>query len=166
MGRLQRLARHLLETQAGTRRRFNSEVLDAVEAAVRAAEARHHGELRFVVETDLQAGAILAGRTARERALEVFSALRVWDTAANNGVLIYVLSADRAVEIVADRGFNDLVTAQEWAAVCRIMEGHFRDGHWREGALAGVAAAATLLARHFPGSARDGNELPDRPVLL
>jgi uncharacterized membrane protein len=166
MNRLARLLRHLLETRFSTRRRFTPAVLDAVEAAVRAAESNHCGELRVVVETDLDATSILARRSSRERALEVFAALRVWDTAANNGVLIYVLFADRAVEIVADRGFNALVRPDEWSAVCRTMEAQFRAGHWREGALAGVESAAALLARHFPGSARDGNELPDRPVLL
>jgi uncharacterized membrane protein len=166
MNRLQRLIRHLLETRFTTRRRFTPAVLDAVEAEVGSAEAAHCGELRFVVETDLDAWSILAGKVPRQRALEVFSGLGVWDTERNNGVLIYVLFADRAVEIVADRGFNGLVTAEEWAAVCRKMESEFRQGRWQHGALAGVGAAATLIARHFPGNGQHGNELPDRPLLL
>ncbi len=166
MTRLQRLIRHLVETRYLTRRRFPAEVLDAIEAAVRAAEQTHAGEIRVVVETDLDAASIVGGKTARQRALEVFAGLRVWDTELNNGVLIYVLCADRAVEIVADRGFNALVADSEWGAVCRAMEGEFRAGRWRHGAIAGVEGAAALLARHFPGSQSNGNELPDRPVLL
>ena len=166
MNRVTRLCRHLFETRFATRRRFTPGVLDRVEAAVARAEAEHQGELRFVIETDLDAWSILAGKTPRQRALEVFAGLHVWDTEQNNGVLIYVLFADRAVEIVADRGFNGLVTAAEWAEVCRAMQAEFRQGRWEHGALAGVSALALLVARHFPGSGRDGNELPDRPTLL
>ena len=166
MQRLLRLARHLVETRFATRRRFTRPVLDRVEQAVAAAEAHHCAELRVVIETDLDAWSIIRGKTARHRALEVFAGLHVWDTEANNGVLIYVLFADRAVEIVADRGFNGLVAPEEWASVCRAMEAEFGQGRWEHGALAGVEAAARLLARHFPGTGRQGNELPDRPVLL
>ncbi len=166
LNRLIRLARHLVETRFATRLRFTPAVLDRLEAAVAAAEVAHQGELRIVIETDLDAWSILAGKSPRRRALEVFAGSRVWDTGDNNGVLIYVLFADRAVEIVADRGFNGLVTPAEWAAVCHVMETEFRQGRWEPGALAGVAAAAQLLARHFPGTGRQGNELPDRPVLL
>jgi uncharacterized membrane protein len=166
MNRLPRILRHLFETRFVTRRRFTAEVLDAIEAAVRTAEETHAGEVRFVVETDLDTVSILGGKTPRQRAIEIFAGLRVWDTELNNGVLVYVLCADRAVEIIADRGFNGLVTDSEWAAVCRAMEGEFRAGRWRHGAVAGVAGAAALLRHHFPGSHQVGNELPDRPVLL
>ena len=166
MNRVTRIVRHLFETRFATRRRFTPVVLDRIEAAIARAEAEHQGELRFVIETDLDAWSILAGKTPRQRALEVFAGLHVWDTAQNNGVLLYVLFADRAVEIVADRGFNDLVSAAEWADVCRAMQTEFREGRWEHGALAGVNAVARLLTRHFPGSGRDGNELPDRPTLL
>ena len=166
MRRLGRLLRHLLETRWATRRRFSRPVLDRIEAAVHAAEGTHGGELRVVVETDLDAWSILSGKTPRQRAVEVFAAAHVWDTALDNGVLIYLLFADRAVEIVADRGFNGLVVQAEWARVCRAMEAEFRHDRWEHGMIAGVQAVATLLARHYPGDAGSGNELPDRPVLL
>lgn len=166
MNRLGRLVRHLFETHGLTRRRFPPAVLERIEAAVKAAEATHAGELEVVIETDLDAWSILAGKTPRARAVEVFAGMRVWDTELNNGVLLYLLCADHAVEIVADRGFNALVTAEEWRKVCAAMESEFRAGRWAEGALAGVAAAAALVGRHFPGSGRSGNELPDRPTLI
>jgi uncharacterized membrane protein len=166
MQRAIRLIRHLVETRFATRRRFTPQVLDHIEAAVAAAEGAHCGELRMVIETDLDAWAIISGKTARQRALEVFAGCHVWDTEQNNGVLLYVLCADRAVEIIADRGFNGLVTAVEWSGVCRSMEAEFRHGRWEQGAIAGVEAAARLLARHFPGGAERSNELPDRPALL
>lgn len=166
MNRVGRLLRHLFETRWQTRRRFPPAVLDRIEAAVRAAEGAHCGELRIVIETDLDAWSILAGKTARARALEAFASFHVWDTEQNNGVLVYLLCADRAVEIVADRGFNELVTPAEWGAVCAAMQAEFRAGRWEHGMLAGVAAAAELLARHFPGSGAKANELPDRPIVL
>ncbi len=166
MRRTIRLLRHLFESRFVTRRRFMPVVLDRIEAAIAVAERAHCGELRVVVETDLDAWSILFGKSPRQRALEVFAHYGVWDTEQNNGVLIYVLLADRAVEIVADRGFNALVTPAEWAAVCRAMETEFRQDRWEHGTIAGVEAAARLLGRHFPGSGRQGNELPDRPVLL
>jgi len=166
MQRAIRLLRHLFETRFATRRRFTAQVLDRIEAAVAAAEGAHQGELRMVIETDLDAWSIIRGKTSRHRALEVFAGYRVWDTEQNNGVLLYVLFADRAVEIVADRGFNGLVSADEWAEVCRTMQSEFRHGRWEQGAIAGVEAAARLLARHFPGGGAHSNELPDRPALL
>jgi uncharacterized membrane protein len=99
----------------------------------------------------------------------VFSQLRVWDTEANNGVLIYVQLADRNVEIVADRGFQGRVSSAEWEAVCRLMEEHFRAGRFQIGSIAGVDAIGDLLARHFPqdlANAQSRNQLPDRPALL
>ena len=166
MQRWQRLLRHLFQTHLGARRCFTTAVLDRIEAAVQVAEASHCGEIEVVIENDLDIHSILAGKTPRQRALEIFGAARVWDTESNNGVLIYVLFADRAVEIIADRGFNDLVRAEEWSAVCRAMEQAFREARWEQGAIAGVDGVAGLIARHFPGSGRAGNELPDRPILL
>ena len=98
----------------------------------------------------------------------MFAALGVWDTEANNGILIYVLLADRDVEIVADRGFNGRVSAEEWTAVCHTMEEQFRAGHYERGAVEGVLEAGQLLARHFPPlpGGRDEDELPNRPALL
>ena len=161
-----RSLRHLIATDWQTRRRFNAEVLGAIEAAIREVEARHTGEIRVAIETALDLPELWQEMSARQRALQVFGFLGVWDTAANNGVLIYVLAADHAVEIVADRGVAARVLPAEWDAVCRNMEDHFRAGQYREGSVAGVLAVGQLLQRHFPGTGGDRNELPDQPVLL
>lgn len=168
MNRFARLWRHLLETRWAMRRRFAPDVLDRVAAVVRAAEQQHRGEIRVVIETDLDAWSILDGRTPRERALEVFALHGVWDTDENNGVLIYVLFADRDVEIVADRGYAPHVTTAEWEEVCRAMEIEFRAGRWERGVIAGVEAAGRIVAKHYPlvAGRDDRNELPDRPLLL
>ena len=149
---------------------FPKSTLDAIEAAVGRAERTHAGEIRFAIETSLAPLHVLNEVSARTRALEVFARLRVWDTAHNNGVLIYVQLADRDVEIVVDRGFEGQVSPAEWEAVCRLMEEHFRAGRFQAGSIAGVDAVGTLLARHFPptpgGSVAAYNQLPDRPTLL
>jgi uncharacterized membrane protein len=163
---LKRFSRHLFATAVRTHRCFPTHALAAIEQEIRAGESRHGGELRVAIETALDVLALWRGVTPRQRALEVFAHLRVWDTARNNGVLIYVLLADRDVEIVADRGFEGLVRPEEWEAACRVMEREFHERRFKDGALAGVRAVGGLIARHFPPEPRDVNELPNRPVIL
>jgi uncharacterized membrane protein len=161
-----RLLRHLFASHALTRWRFSGEVTQAIEQAVAAAELRTSGEIRFAVESDLGIPELRAGKTPRDRALEVFGDLRVWDTELRNGVLIYVLMADRDVEIVADRGAAALIASQDWEGACRLMEGHFRAGRFGDGSVAGVAAVGALLEKHFPARAMERNEQPNQPTLL
>jgi uncharacterized membrane protein len=146
------------------RKVFDAPTATAIERTITEGEAMHGGEVRFAVEGALNAAELLRGVTPRERALQVFSHLGVWDTEANNGVLIYVLWADRDVEIIADRGFNERVSAPEWAEVCQQMERHFGRGNAQEAVVAGIRAVSALIARHYPVA--DRNELPNRPVLL
>jgi uncharacterized membrane protein len=162
-----RLARHLTMTHWQVRRSFPESALGAIEAAVRAAEQGHTGEIRVVIEGALPAAALWRGITGHQRAIEVFSLLRVWDTEHNNGVLIYLLLADHDVEIVADRGIAHRVGQETWEAICRQMETEFRAGRFREGVLTGIQAVSATLAQHFPGKGKGrGNELPDRPLVL
>lgn len=167
MNKLKRILRHLLSGPWTLRRHLPPAALRAIEDAVRAAEGRHPGEIRFAVEAALPLEDVIAGVTPRERAIEVFSQLRVWDTEHNNGVLIYLLLADRDVEIVADRGVaGGRVPQAEWEACCQAMEAQFRAGRFCEGVIAGIEAVAAVLARHPPGRPDAGNELPDRPAVL
>lgn len=159
-----RALRHLATPAWVVSNAFPQQALEQIEAEIAATERTHGGEIRFAVEGNLTAVDLWRGESARERALEVFAQLGVWDTEANNGVLIYVLWADHDVEIVADRGFNGKVTSDEWAAVCKDMETRFKASDPVGAILAGVRAVGALIARHFP--ATDRNELPDRPVVL
>ena len=161
-----RLLRHLSATRAGTRRRFPKPVLDSIEVSIASAELRCSGEIRFVVETALEIADLRAGLTPRDRAIQTFSDLHIWDTELRNGVLIYVLVADRDVEILADRGAAAVIPPADWESVCRQMEDHFRAGRFAEGAIAGVEAVGGLLERHFPRASADRNELPNQPALL
>jgi uncharacterized membrane protein len=161
-----RFMRHMFATRTGTRRRFTNTVDAGIEAAIKSAELRTSGEIRFVIETALDIPELWARLTPRARAQQVFAALHVWDTELRNGVLIYVLVADRDVEIVADRGAAARIDPAEWEAACRLMEKEFRSKRFAEGACAGVAAVGGLLERHFPVRSRDRNELPNQPTLL
>jgi uncharacterized membrane protein len=159
-----RVIKHLSTTQAHLRRSFGTEALSAIEKAVQATESTHGGEIRFVVETRLTPADLARGITPRERALQIFANLGVWDTEANNGVLIYVLLAERDVEIVADRGFNGRVSPQEWEAICHHMEVQFAAGKFRSAAIEAIEMTGQLIRRHFP--AGDRNELPNAPLVL
>jgi uncharacterized membrane protein len=161
-----RLLRHLATTSAQVRRVFPASALRSIEQAIASSEAAHAGEVRFVVEGSLDGVPLLRGQTARERAIELFARLHVWDTEHNTGVLIYVLLADRKVEIVADRGIHAKAGAEAWSQICHGMEAHFRAGDFGRGAAHGIEAVTQLLARHFPITPGDRNELPDAPVLL
>jgi uncharacterized membrane protein len=163
---LTRLFRHVFATRAAARRRFTPAALAEIEAAIQEVESRHSGEIRFVVETALDVDELFAGIAPRARALEVFSHLHVWDTEANNGVLIYVLLADRDVEILADRGLAARVPPAEWETICREIEAHYREGRFAQGSVAGIRSVGRLRERHFPGSGAGANELPNQPVLL
>ncbi|MBG6534838.1 TPM domain-containing protein [Pseudomonas aeruginosa] len=163
---MQRLLRHLATTARAGRRAFPPRALDAIEQAIRTGEFQHGGQLRFVVEGALDGSPLWRNQSPGERALDLFARLGVWDTAHNSGVLIYVLLADRAGEIVADRGIHACCGAERWSAVCQRMEAQFAQGRFEAGALEGIVAVSHLLVQHFPRGADHGNELPDRPVLL
>jgi uncharacterized membrane protein len=139
-----------------------------IEAAVRECEQSTSGEICVTVEPALHLGRLLRGQTARERALEVFAQLHVWDTAQNNGVLIYLLLADRDVEIVADRGIDAKVGAEGWQRICAQMEAAFAAGRYAQGLVDGVHAVGAELGAHFPLGPEHGDrdELANRPIVL
>lgn len=161
---MKRLLRHLFMTPLQMHRAFPAAALAEIAAAVESSEARHGGEIRVAIEADLPLGDVLAGQTPRERAIQVFAELGVWDTAARNGVLLYVCLADRDVEIVADRGFQSLVHPEQWAEICGRMEVDFAAGKSVQAVLAAIGAIGDLIAAHYPTV--DRNELSNRPVLL
>ncbi|AQH05126.1 hypothetical protein A9R05_39630 (plasmid) [Burkholderia sp. KK1] len=163
---LKRIFRHLMMTHWRVKAAFPPSILLAIENAIQESHDAHVGQVRFVVEGALHSAALFDGMNARERAIDVFSQLRVWDTEHNNGVLIYLLLADRDVEIIADRGIHSRVSGQEWEAICQSMEAHFRSGEYRLGALSGVAKITALLMEHFPTHRPPSEELPTAPVIM
>ena len=164
---LARLVKHRLFDEDDARRLIGKDALARIEARVAESEKRHSGEIRVVVEAGLPFSYLRRNATPRDRAVTLFGKLGVWDTERNNGVLIYLLLAEHAIEIVADRGLNRVVSAAEWAEIAASMQSAFQAGEFETGLLRAVDAVDALLVRHFaarPGDA-DVNELPDPPQI-
>jgi len=163
---IKRILKHLVMTQWQVDRAFSRQNLIAIEQAIKASEIAHAGEIRFVVEGALDGVPLFKGQSARERAIDVFSQLRIWDTEHNNGVLIYLLLADRDVEIVADRGIHSKVGSREWESICQAMETAFKQARFEGGVVTGIQTVTQHLMKHFPASGTGQNELPDKPMVL
>ena len=163
---IRRMIRHLSTGHLAVKAAFPARALHAIEQAIRATEAMHAGQIRFAVEASLGFAALRHNQTASGRAIEMFSQLRVWDTEHNNGVLIYLLLADRDVEIVADRGIHAKLGKAVWEAICHDMEAAFRLGKFEAGVIDGIHAVGSHLQRHFPAKSATLNELPDKPIVL
>jgi uncharacterized membrane protein len=163
---IKRIGKHLLEHRWRVRRIFPPKVLVAIERAIKSGEATHSGQVRFVVEGALDGVPLFKNQSARDRALDIFSSLRIWDTAHNNGVLIYLLLADRQVEIVADRGIDAKVGREGWRKICADMERDFKAGNFEAGVIKGIEAVSRQLAVYFPKQGAGPNELPDKPVVM
>ena len=161
-----RIGKHLLEHRWRARRLFPPRVLAAIEQAIKTGETTHSGQVRFVVEGALDGAPLFRDQPARERAIDVFAQLRIWDTIHNNGVLIYLLLADRNVEIVADRGIDAKVSAAGWENICAEMESDFKAGKFESGVIKGIEAVSRQLAQYFPAHGKGPNELPDAPVVI
>ena len=162
-----RVLRHLFALPGAVARAFPGGAMSAIENAIRESEKLHDGEIRFAVEAALHPAQLWRGVSARARAIEIFAELGVWDTERNNGVLIYLLLAEHAIEIVADRGLNRVVAPAEWAEIAASMQSAFQAGDFEAGLLRAVDAVDALLVRHFaarPGDV-DVNELPDAPLF-
>jgi uncharacterized membrane protein YgcG len=167
MNRLLRILKHRWLDETDARRALDGAALARLRGHVQASEAKHSGEIRLCIETGLPLSYLWRDATPRERAITLFGKLRVWDTEHNNGVLIYLLLAERAIEIVADRGLAHHVASEQWRQLTRGMSADFKAGRFEQGLVAAVDAVGDLLQRHFALRAgeRNPNELPDQPDL-
>ena len=164
--RLARLLRHRWRDESDVRRALPADALDRLQARIAESERQHSGEIRVCVEAGLPLSYLWRDASARERAVAMFGKLRVWDTEANNGVLIYLLLAEHAIEIVADRGLAGKVPPGEWQAIVARMGSAFREGRFEDGLTQALEEVSALLVAHFPRTgAENPNELPDEPVL-
>ena len=163
---LSRIFKHLFYPGWWLRRDFPSEELAKIESAIAQSELKHSGEIRFAIESALPLKALWHDESTPERAIEVFSLLRVWDTEDNNGILIYLLLADHKVEITADRNINKVVDSGEWQRICHVMETHFKRGNFGEGVIQGINEISQILEEYFPIKDNDQNELSNKPVIL
>ena len=167
MNKLQRILKHRWLDERDAQRALGADALARLEARVHASEQAHSGEIRLCVEAGLPWSYLRQNLSARDRAVMLFGKLRVWDTEANNGVLIYLLLAERAIEIVADRGLARQVPPGQWQAIVAGMREPFAAGRFEEGLNAAITAVDALLIQHFPLAAgtANPNELPNAPYL-
>ncbi len=166
MVKLTRWLKHAFMPPWRWRLSFPADVLNKIEKAVKQSETQHRGELRFAIENSLAPGWVWHGMTARQRATQAFSNLRVWDTEENSGVLIYIQLADHEIHILADRGINKRVAQSEWDKIAQIMKKEFQSGNFLEGSLQGIEQITQLLTIHFPATSENLNELSNRPVII
>jgi uncharacterized membrane protein len=167
LARVGRILRHRWRDESDTRRAIPPEVLQRLAERVAASEQRHGGEIRIYVEAGMPLSYLWRDATPRERAIAIFGKLRVWDTEQNNGVLIYLLLAEHAIEVVADRGLARHVPDTQWREIVAHMRDAFRAGRYEDGLAQAVDEVTALLVRHYPAApgAANANELPDAPVL-
>jgi uncharacterized membrane protein len=167
LARLRRLFKHRWMDARDAHRAVPADMVERLMRRVAASEARHSGEVRICVEAALPTSYLWHGLRARDRAITLFGKLRVWDTEHNNGVLIYLLLAERAIEIVADRGLNAHVSQEAWRAPVQRMGTAFRDGKYEDGLTEALGEVSALLVQYFPldAGAAHHNELPDQPLV-
>ena len=167
LAKFKRMLRHRWLDASDTRKAIPADMVERLARRVAASEGRHSGEVRIYVEAGLPTSYLLRDATPRERAVTMFAKLRVWETEHNNGVLIYLLLAEHAIEIVADRGINRHVTPAEWQAIVARMGSAFRDGRFEDGLTQALEEVSALLVEHFPLAEGESNpnELPDEPLL-
>jgi len=163
---IKRILRHLALPGWVVRRHFSDDLLNRIELSIRASEQTHRGEIGIAIEGGLEPAQLLHGVTARQRALDAFASLGTWDTEENTGVLIYLQVADRAVEIVADRGISRHVDQAQWDGICRGLEAHFKGGDYARGCEVAIRAIGALIETHFPKGENNPDELSNRPVIL
>ena len=165
--RLQRLFKHRWLDESDTRRAIPPATVERLAQYVAESERRHTGEVRIYVEAGLPLSYLWRDATPRDRAIALFGKLGVWDTEQNNGVLVYLLLAEHAIEVVADRGLSRHVTPAQWQEIVAHMRDEFRAGRYEEGLKQAVDEVTALLVKHFPAAsdAPNANELPDHPVL-
>ena len=161
-----RLLKHLFSHPWQVNRHFSAQALHNIELAISTSEKTHVGEIRFIVEVGLHPLEILYKKTPKKRALELFSRLSIWDTEHNNGVLIYLLLADRDVEIVADRGINKHVGYSGWEKICQDMESLFKIGEFEAGVLQGISEISAELNKHYLCTGINKNEISNKPLIL
>jgi len=169
--RLIRILKHRWQSDGAAQRAVPPALLDKLAAQVAASEAGHSGEIRIFVEAALPLSYLWQparmAQVTHERALAMFGKLRVWDTAHNNGVLIYLLLAEHRIEIVADRGLNERVAPDTWPHLVASMGAAFKAGDFEGGLTQAVREVSALLHHHFAlqRGQSNPNELPDTPLL-
>lgn len=166
MEKLSRVFSHLFTFTRSGKQAFPEATLQAIQEVITEGEKLHRAEVQIIIEPSLPFSVVWAGTSSRERAIDLFSQHRIWDTEENSGVLIYIDLADHQVEIVADRGISHITTGDEWQAVCRTMTSGFAQGKYHESVIAALKLLNDILHEHLPDTENLPNQLPNRPIIL
>jgi uncharacterized membrane protein len=166
MKKLRRILRHLFTTTATGRRAFPPAALKSIQATIAKGEDLHRAEVRLVIEPSLSLADALDGMSSRQRARELFSNYRIWDTEENCGILVYINLADHKVEIIADRGIGRLISAAQWQAVCQTMTRDFARGAYQDSVIAALEQLNEMLHAQFPADGPRPNQLSNKPIIL
>lgn len=163
--KLARIWKHRWMDERNVRAATPPELLSKLERFTQASEARHSGEIRICIEAGLPMSYLWRDATPRERAVAMFGKLRVWDTQGNNGVLIYVLLAERAIEIVADRAVSMPANNTFWQDSVNKLSAHLKRGDFESGLTQALEEISALLVQNFAvdATAANKNELTNRP---
>ncbi len=166
MEKLKRALRHLFTTSRAGKQAFPETTLQAIQDVITEGEKLHRAEVQLIVEPSLPLSEIWEGTSSRERAIELFSLHRIWDTEENSGILIYIDLADHQVEIIADRGISHVTTSEEWRLVCQTMTSGFAEGRYHDSVIAALKLLNNILHAHLPDVEDQPNQLPNRPIIL
>jgi uncharacterized membrane protein len=173
MNKLVRILKHRWMDRSDTLRAVPDDMAERIARRVAASEGRHTGEVRLCVEASLPLSYLWRigpdaslPQVVRERAITWFGRLRIWDTEHNNGVLIYVLLAEHAIEFVADRALARQVGQAQWQSMVDRLASRLRAGEFEDGLTQALEEVSAILVLNFPadaGAVRP-NELPDAVV--
>jgi putative membrane protein len=105
-------------------------------------------------------------RRVRRRAVAIFKAAAERRTAGRTGILIYLSMAERRAEIIGDEAITKVTTAETWGEAMAALLVDVKEGRVADGIVAAVERVGAVLTEHFPCSAGDTNEIPDKLIEL
>lgn len=160
-----RLLKHTFCMPILFNRWLNQDTKKELTAKISQAEKGHNGEIVLVIENHLPLSqAYHIG--CHERAIDVFSHYKVWDTQHNTGILIYLNLCERNLQIIADRGINQKVNPTTWQNLCQETLVYFKKQDMKTGLTVLIDAISQILKTHNPSADTQGNELSDDIIML
>jgi putative membrane protein len=105
-------------------------------------------------------------RRVRRRAVAVFKAAAERRTEGRTGILIYLSMAERRAEIVADDAILKVTDDPTWGEAMTELLVAVKQGRIGDGIVAAIGQVGAVLAEHFPRSAEDRNEIPNKLIEL
>lgn len=167
MNTLMRFIKNIFFSPLVVYRYFPKSQKKVLKEAIELSESKHHAELRIVVEQRLSVLEVLRGVTSRQKAIDLFSLYRIWDTEKNNGVLIYLLLSENKIEIIADRGITKSLAKDYWSVILEnVIITYFKKKEYVKGLLESVEKITVDMENLYPQVYEDENELSDEVIFI